>query len=396
MQKFKPAKLYDAGGDITQRWFIFYYFRSPETGKFRRFRDWVPSKILTGSGRRDKAHKMIMAINRRLNQGFNPFAHLEKKYNQLSLAMEYVESIKVNSCRKRTHHTYSSFIKIFNDWLEYKKYSSLTVDEFNYYHAQEFMDWTKSMLKNGNRTYNNRLTAMKTIFKVLVKREWIIANPWDNIERLPKEDAEIVAFTNDELMIMQQYLPEWDYNLYVCACLIFYCFIRPQELVRLRVYNFQLTNRSIVLPGKVSKNKKQEVVQIPDALMPVLMKLDLKYPGNFFVFSKNQQRGPKEYAPTRIAEAWRKFADHYGIDKNIYSLKHTGAGLAVENGINIRDLQLQLRHSNLEMTQVYLDKFNSRPSEKLSTHFPDLSRLAKNNGPARLPLPEHIYKPGMS
>jgi integrase len=151
-----------------------------------------------------------------------------------------------------------------------------------------------------------------------------------------------------------------------------------------------------VIPGYVSKNKKQEVVHIPDALMPVLLKMNLNFPGDYFIFAKNQQRGPKEYAPTRIAEAWRKFADPHGIMKNIYSLKHTGVGLAIENGINIRDLQLQLRHSNLEMTQIYLDKFNSRPSGKLSTNFPDLSRLTKRTGPDHLPLPAHIYIPGLS
>jgi integrase len=338
---------------------------------------------------------MIKTINKKLTQGFNPYAYQEKKYNSLKVAMEYVEGIKINSTRKRTHHSYSSFIKIFNDWLELKKYTSITVDEFNYYHALEFMDYTQEVLGNGNRTYNNRLTAMSTIFKLLVKREWILANPFEKIDRMPKEDAEIVAFTMDELMILQQHLPQWSYDLYCCACLIFYCFIRPQELVRLKVSNINLVNRAVIIPGKASKNKKQEVVHIPDALMPILMKLDLNYPGNFFVFAKNQQRGIKEYAPTRIAEAWREFADHYGIDKKIYSLKHTGVGMALENGINIRDLQLQLRHSSLEMTQVYLDKFNRKPSEKLSTNFPDIAHLAKK-GTVDQPLPAHIYITGQS
>ncbi len=273
---------------------------------------------------------------------------------------------------------------------------SMAVDDFNYYHAQEFMDYTKSKLKNGNRTYNHRVTGMKSIFKMLLKREWILVNPFENIERLPEEDSDIEAFTVDELMLMQQNLPDYNFDLYVCACLIFYCFIRPAELVRLKVSNFHLVNRAIVIPGKASKNKKQEVVQIPDALLPVLIKLDLNFPGDFFVFARHQNRGTAEIAPTRIAEAWRKFAEEHGIKKNIYSLKHTGVGMAIENGINVRDLQLQLRHSNLEMTQIYLDKFNHRPSEKLSTNFPDLARLSKNTGPVRLPLPDHIYKPGLS
>ncbi|MEI7723488.1 MAG: tyrosine-type recombinase/integrase [Bacteroidota bacterium] len=396
MENFKTAKLFDAGGDITKRWFVYYSFRSPETGKYRRFQHWVPAKILTCSGRRDKGHEMIKVLNKKLRQGYNPFAFLERKYTSISVAIDFVLSLKNTSCRKRTTHTYDSMVKKFKEWLEFKKLINLPVDDFNYTHAQEFMDYTKSVLGNGNRTYNNRVTAMKTIFKVLVKREYILVNPFENIERFPKQDASIIAFNVDELMIMQQYLPEWNYDLYVCACLIFYCFIRPQEIVRMRVSHINLRQRTIITLGATSKNKKQQVVQIPDALVPILAKLDLKFPGNFFVFAKNQKRGPKEYAPTRIAEAWREFADHYGIEKNIYSLKHTGVGMAIEAGINVRDLQLQLRHSSLEETQVYLDKFNVRPSAVLTTNFPDLARLARNNGPVHLPLPAHIYNPGQS
>ncbi len=396
MENFKAAKLFDADGDLSQRWFVYYQFISPDTGKYRRFQLWVPHKILTASGRRDKAHEIIKSINNKLRQGFNPFAHMEKKYTSLSVAMAYILSIKVNSCRVRTHHTYSSMLNKFDEWLKTKNLLNMPVADFNYHHAQEFMDYTQATLKNGNRTYNNRVTAMKTIFKVLVKREWIFINPFDKVDRMPEEEPEIAAFTMEELMVMQQNLPSWNYDLYVCACLIFYCFIRPQEMVRLKVSNFNLKGRMIIIPGKASKNKKQEVVQIPDALMPVLLKLDLNFPGDYFVFGKNQQRGPIEYAPTRMAEAWRKFANEFGIDKNLYSLKHTGVGMAIENGINIRDLQLQLRHYNLEMTQIYLDKFNRRPSEKLSRNFPDLGQLNRKKEPERVSFPTAFYDSRLS
>ncbi|MCX6280058.1 MAG: hypothetical protein NT004_18495 [Bacteroidetes bacterium] len=75
MENFKTAKLFDAGGDLSKRWFVFYQFISPETGKYRRFQLWVPHKILTASGRRDKGHEIIKTINNKLKQGFNPFAH---------------------------------------------------------------------------------------------------------------------------------------------------------------------------------------------------------------------------------------------------------------------------------------------------------------------------------
>lgn len=198
MDKFKTAKLFDAGGDLSQRWFVYYHFLSPDTGKYCRFRHWVPQKILTASGRRDKAHEIIKSINTRLRQGFNPYAHTERKYTSLAVAIAYVLSLKENSCRKRTHHTYSSMVQKFNDWLISKNLLNLAVDDFNYHHAQEFMDYTKAILKNSNRTYNNRVTAMKTLFKVLVKREWILINPFDKIDMLPEEDPSVIVFTIDD------------------------------------------------------------------------------------------------------------------------------------------------------------------------------------------------------
>lgn len=396
MQNFKTAKLFDAGGDLSQRWFIFYYFRSPETGKFCRFRNWIPSGILTSTARRDKAHVMIKIINKKLLQGYNPYVHLDKKYKLLSAGLTYVLTLKQTTCRIRSYHTYCSFVKQFNEWLEIKKLTSMSVDDLNYYHAQEFMDYTKSKLKNSNRTYNHRVTGMKSIFKMLLKREWILVNPFENIERLPEEDPEIEAFSIDDLMVMQNHLPDYNFDLYVCACLIFYCFIRPAEIVRLKVSNIHLVKKVIIIPGKASKNKKQEVVQIPNALMPILMRLDMRGPGDDYIFARHLKRGPLEIAPTRIAEAWREFADEHGIAKKIYSLKHTGVGMAIENGINIRDLQLQLRHSNLEMTQIYLDKFNRRPSEKLANDFPDLGQIGRKPTPPSRPVPPPIYTHSLS
>lgn len=396
MDNFKTAKLNDAGGDLTKRWFVYYSFRSPETEKFQRFQQWVPQKILTSSGRRASAHEIIVRINKQLRSGFNPFAHMERRYSTITAAMEFVLEIKRTICRKRSYHTYKNLGKSFLDWLKKNNRENMHIEDFNYYHAQEFMDYSKSVLGICNSTYNYRSMHMKTFFALLIKREWIMINPFEKIERLPVEEPEIVSFTVDDLTNMQKNLPGYDYNLYVCACLIFYCFLRPQEIMRLKVEHFQLNSRLIVIPGTVSKNKKHEVVQIPNALVPVLKKLDLNYPGDYFVFTRHLVRGTKEAAPTRMAGYWRKFANEYGIKKNIYSLKHTGAGMAIENGINLRDLQLQLRHWSLEMTQVYLDKFKRRPSEKLANDFPDLASIGRAGIPVFSHLPCEIYKPSLS
>ncbi len=76
MNKYRLAKLYDANNDLSNQWFVYFYYKHPESGKFIRFRKVISNRILTKSGRRDKAHNLIKELNLKLKQGWNPYAQL--------------------------------------------------------------------------------------------------------------------------------------------------------------------------------------------------------------------------------------------------------------------------------------------------------------------------------
>ena len=372
MENFKTALLFDANGDLSKRWFVHYSFRNPETGKFQRWRTWIPQTFKTKGARYVRAKELITRINTQLRTGFNPYSSNNKGLINIEEAIDFVLECKEKNVRKRTFHSYRSHATFLKRFLKANKLHRIPIEDFNSTHAQDFLDWYKKKRSISNRTYNNVILSMNAIFNFLRRRNYILLNPFVNIERLTIEEPEIVAFTPFERRILRDQLPEYNFDLYIISQLIFSCFLRPQELVRLQVQHFQLDLNQIIIPGIVSKNKKNEVVSIPYNLTELLERFDLNYPGHFYVFSKDLKRGPKENYPTRIAEAWREFAIKYGIRKNIYSLKHTGNGLAVERGINVRDIQLQNRHHNLSITQKYLDRFSKKPSDKLMNEFPDL------------------------
>jgi integrase len=335
MENFKRCQLNDAGGSLSKRWFVYYFFRNPDTSKFVRFRQWIPSKILTATGRRDYAYTLKKQIDKKLAEGFNPYANVEKKYSSIIFAMDKILEVKKGYCRPRSYHTYKTMVKSFKQFLTENKLDKLPIGDFNYYHAQEFMDWSKTKLGIANITYNYRLMHMKTFFNMLVEREWIFFNPFLKVKKLPQADTEIKAFTSKELELLENNLPALDFDLYVICCLIFYCFLRPAEIMRLKFEYFYLSAKRITLPGTISKNKRSETVQIPNAMMPVLQKVNWNFPSNYLLFSRHLKPGMNEAAPTRIAGRWREFADVFGIPKNIYSLKHTGIGMALEAGINL-------------------------------------------------------------
>jgi len=47
MGHFKLAKLFDADGDLSKRWFVYYSYVDPITAKFKRFREMLPTKAKT-------------------------------------------------------------------------------------------------------------------------------------------------------------------------------------------------------------------------------------------------------------------------------------------------------------------------------------------------------------
>jgi len=267
MENFKPAKVFDADGDLSQRWFVFYYFKNPDTGKYERFREMISASLKTRSDR--------------------------------------------------------------------------------YAKGKELKD------------------AMK-------KREWIMVNPFKKVKTLEVEETEIIAFTEEDLKKLRENLPGYNFDLFIIAGLIYYCFLRPAEIMRLQVYHFHIDEGYISVPANVSKNKRQNTIDIPDNFIEDLKQLDLDHHPTHYVFARHLKRGIKEAAPTRIAGYWREFANEFGIDKNIYALKHTGNGRAAENGISVRDLQLHNRHSNLDMTQRYLDRFSKKVSTKVVKNFPKM------------------------
>jgi len=369
---YRSAKIFDADGDLSKRWFVFYYFRCPETNKFVRFRTWIGSNYVTRPERYARGKEIKNEINAKLQNGFNPFSINNRPLSCIEKVLDDYISVKKETNRRRTYGSYRSYIEHFKKWLYDKKYNHLPVEAINFDHANAYVEDLLKTKHPSNRTYNNYLQALSTCFNYLVSKQYLIVNPFSSISRLQEEEPEIIAFSRAELDLLKENLPSFDHNLYVIALLIFNGFMRPQEIVRLRVRQLQHISNYLNIPGNISKNKHDQTIAIPDQLIFEIKKMNLGYPGNYFVFSTHLMPGEREIAPTRIAERWREFANIHNIEKNIYALKHTGNGFALDAGANTRDLQLQNRHKSMDETQKYLDRVRRIPSQKFIQSLPRL------------------------
>lgn len=365
-------KLNDCRGDLSKSWFL-YFWLTTEDGKQVRYKRYISRRIKTASARRQKAHEMTLELRQRLADGWDPQSQSNPGDVKLSVALSHVLAFKKTSVRYRSWQAYKLAVKFLLLYLRSCKLDNIACEDFGHSLAMKYLDWCKIKRNLSNNTYNKYVGHLRTLFNDMVARDYIQKNPFTRIKKLTGEKPGIVALTRSELDMVTRYLPEYNYHLYLVAQLIFGCFLRPAEIVKIRARDVDLSKGIIVVPAGISKNKKQSAVVVPNNCARVMQELRVDLlPGDYYLVGKSLMPGRTPTHVNRLHEAWKGFCQRYDLQHTLYNLKHTGCGMAVEQGINIRDIQLQLRHHSLDMTQQYLDRFCRLPSNQLVERFPEL------------------------
>ncbi|MBS1645712.1 MAG: tyrosine-type recombinase/integrase [Bacteroidetes bacterium] len=363
---YKKPCLKNRNGDLSKRWFVEYYTQEGRKVVY------LSSKIQSEEERNKAAKLIIEQLEVKLMAGFNPLVNINK-HPTIIAALALIIEIKNKTCTKRGKHTYGYVFRKFINWLIEKKYDTLPTTQINVIVARQYFDYLIIQENIRARTYNNHINGLRTLFNALIEREYTPFNPFQHIKKLPQHDAEIKTYTPEEKAKIKAHLPHTNKELYLAAMFVYYCFIRPAELVRLQFKDIFIERGFVLISSYKSKNKKTQPVIIPDPLAKIWLQMgyDTK-PKEDYIFSNNFKLTPgtRPIAPTRIAQVWQNTVQkELGIKKGIYLFKHTGAGELFEAGADARNIQLQMRHHSLDETQIYLNKFSVTPSNKLAGFF---------------------------
>ena len=371
-RRFKKAKLHDRNGELSKRWFVDFYYFNDEKQAFKREFVYIPMSINSKTERRRKGEEIVRSLNARLESGWTPLLKESLGIITLNDGLNHYLNIIKRTLRERTYNTYLSATNRLRDYLSSIKRENLGIEEFNYHHADRFVDFILND-NISNRTHNNLIKICRTIFNRFIEKDIITVNPFKKIKLLVQDKPPLDAYRNEETEIITKYLKNFNRELFIISLLVYYCFIRPQEIIRLKVENFDIDKKLIFISSNQSKTHKNSAVAMPDQLVTELIELGIKkMRKGDILFSSGLKPGTTQIKTQRIYEKWREFTKPYGIEKGIYKLKHTGAGRAIEAGMNVRDLQLQLRHASLDETQIYVERFKNVPGTEFLNKMPDL------------------------
>jgi len=313
----------------------------------------------TIASRTSAAKALCVRLEKQLLSGYNPLFVSEKITTQLTISecvCEAAES-RYKRLRRKSKETYESKVTIFCDWLDVHGHGDKHVSFFSEALADQFLDYISYNRKGSATTRNAYLITLKSLFGHIVKKGFLEKNPFDGVVELPETRMGKLPFREAQKEKLRKELSENHPELWLFVQFIYYCFIRPGELRDLKCGAIDVDNGQILVDAHISKTGKAQYVSIPYPLLSQIIArgLHLENP-DYYIFGRNQMPGDKQVLKDYFNKQHKTITRKFGMPPRytLYSWKPTGVLAATRALINIKEIQMQLRHSSLQTTDIYL------------------------------------------
>jgi integrase len=391
MDKVKRAylpKLNDCGGDLSKKWFIYFSYRHPASGKMVRFKEYSGfGKLSTKAERYSYSKILIDKLKRKLRKGWNPFMDENILYDASSKAVavqsthksidQHLQKILNTNVRSRNPHTvanYRCYIRNLLTYLKERNLSDCDINVITEAHAEDFLSWLTTEKHLSNKTRNEHLSLFKRLFQVMVRKEIIVKNAFEFCITL-KHYRKPREYYRDQIrtVLLQEF--EQDKLLLLFVELIYYTLRRPAELRKLRIRHINMEQAVFVFDEEIAKTDEQETVDIPVQLYRKLLEMDLhKYPEDFFLLTTQGRPGVKQIGKNFFYKKWIKIRDRFGLPSHygLYQWKHTASVSLILSGVDLKTIQEHGGWSTLSMVENYAKSFSMKGSYILRERYPDI------------------------
>ena len=256
---------------------------------------------------------------------------------------------------QNTLESYKNDLNKFRNFLEKNNKSVLKADHFL------ILSFLSFLLDKGfsSKTVSRNISSLKSFFKYLISVEHIKINPMLNIDApksglflpttLTVEETQQILDAPNELRPIEMRDKAMLYTLYATG-------MRISELISLNMHNVDLTRGSVQVIGKGGKERlipltNDAISMIKKYLTNARDKLSKgKDHNNIFVSTHGKQISRHSF--------WHRIKTYLkkvDVKKEVHphTLRHAFATHMLNNGADLRSVQLLLGHSDLATTQIY-------------------------------------------
>ena len=248
--------------------------------------------------------------------------------------------------RNYSESTRECYIRGIN---EFALYFNCSPDKLGLEHIRIFQAHLFSDRKLSPNTVNQRLAALRFFFIKTLHRPWNTAEtPYPKrVIRLPK----ILSPEEVGLLIESAILP---FHRMILMTL-YATGVRRSELARLRVSDIDSKRMVIRIQG--GKGLKDREVMLSRVLLEALREHWQRHSPKEWLFpGGNNHKSSNPMTPKVAWQACQQAAKRCGLEKKVHPhvLRHCFATHLLDDGTDLRTIQLLLGHSSLEQTARYL------------------------------------------
>lgn len=359
IQGFTPPVLH-TGKD----WYIDFYAFNPVHGEMRRKK--IKLNFIEKVGERRKYAKDYMnRLSEKLSLGWNPWIEQESG-NAYMLFKEVINKYRTylekmlrdGRYRQETVKSYSSYLRNMEIFNEEKKVPITYIYQFDKDFCVLLLDEVYITRDNTAFTRDNYLGFLKSFSSFCLNHNYLTKNPTEGINGLGRRGKKKIrtTLTEKDLEKLNNYLRERNPHFLLASYILYYCFIRPAEMSKLKLSNISPGRQTIFVQDTISKNRKDGTITLPAKVIRLMVELDIfRYDHDCYLFSDNFKPGKNIRSEKMFRDWWArhvrkdlKFPEKY----KFYSLKDTGITnmLRHYDTLSVRD---QARHSSILMTDIY-------------------------------------------
>ena len=272
-----------------------------------------------------------------------------------------------------TLNSYKSDLEKYFQWLSI---NSLSFKEVS---RSEILLYLSFLFKSklGSKSVARKLSSLRSFYKFLVVKNILKSDPCEKVET-PKVIKSIPkTLTEDEVERLLE-APDINSSLGMrdktMIETLYSCGLRVSELIGLELIHVNLRQGVMKILGKGQKERlvpmSEKLISLMDSyLVESRLKLLNKKNSNYFFISTRGDKMTRQSFWHRI----KFYANKANLSsKNIspHILRHAFATHLLNNGADLRVVQLLLGHSDLNTTQIYTEVAKYRLKQLHNEHHP--------------------------
>ena len=226
-----------------------------------------------------------------------------------------------------------------------------------------YITYLREVKKNKANTCNNHLKNLRTQFSFAIKNGLTDKNPGQGCQKVEVNDANKKgALSQDEY----QKLLKFTKREYPSYYPIFYVFLhtglRFTELISLKWQDIKFEEK-VLWVMKPKGKKDPDSISMHDGVIKVLKSIPQR---GEYVFTDEQGR-PFGYRSRKIIRRLQNVLKKAEITsiRTLHELRHTYCSYLFAVGLNPREVQTAMRHSDLSITEKYAHVFTPEYNKKI-------------------------------